>query len=141
MDAVAFATLDVEYRGITYTFKVPTPFDQIRIAKRAQTLRADASVDGFDSSGFGLDRMTIDLLNGMAVFEVLLQNSTHAWPRTERDGKIVVDSKAFPPSKTMTVVEVYNRYTKAVDRFLQDGDGRDEPPVSEGVVGEPGRGG
>ena len=133
MDVVS-DTFDVTYRGIAYTFRVPTPFDLVRVGKRAQALRSEASGDGYGDE-FGLDPFARKVVNGMAVFDVLLEQCSHAWPMTEKDGKVVCDSKLFKPNKSITVAAVYDLYNEQVTRFLEDGDGRDEPAAAQGVAG------
>ena len=99
-DDVLKDTLNVEYKGETYVFRIPGYVDEIKLGMHARNIRRELDPEG-GGSPEGLDNFTNVLVRGASVFEVLLQSATARWPFSEdKDKKPVVDFRKWPNDKT-----------------------------------------
>lgn len=102
-------TITVELGTEKFEFTNPSPRQFAAVGARTAAMRqvdglgVDAALTGYDSR----------LYFGLALFEKLLvrADAEDNWPFTnDSNGRPVVDSDKFPPTKTDTVVEVGDKF-------------------------------
>ncbi len=123
--------------GITYTFRIPSIYDEFKISARAKDIRkkTDPKWDGIEN---GLDFQAQWMMRGAATFEVMLESASDRWPYAEtKDGKPVIDSEQWPSDKFHEVDHVYGQYVEKVSRFRNTGSTNPPPDGTEAVAGEP----
>ena len=130
-------TLSVTAQGEHFTFRIPSPFDQIALGVRERDIVRRTDPEGIAEVS-GLDAQTQWLLRCLATFELLLVSTSAAWPYSKGpDGKPVVNSQAFPPQSIAVVMEVTQGFQTALDSFLFGGTEHGESSGPEGMAGQP----
>lgn len=136
-------TIDVQHNGDTFTFRIPTYADELRIGIREKNIRRN--LDPGDSSGSaeGLDSTTYFMVRTAAVFECLLESATTKWPWTESGtgGAPVVDYTKWPTDKVGDAIAVGVGYNAEIARFREGGVRDTNPNSQEVVASQPDTGG
>ncbi len=127
--------ITVPCEGESYALRIPTPFDQIAIGVKQKEILAK-SYPNFNP--VNLDQFTESLLNGLALFEILITKGTTAtWVWfADKNGKPAVDSSKFPAEAIRIVLEVTNLFQNEFDKFLYPGL-YTEQPEQETVESKP----
>ncbi len=129
--------LEVPGKLGSYTFRLPTLYEDMRISARAKEIRklVDPAWDGFEA---GLDSMAQMSMRASAVFDISLIRANVTWPYTpDGTGKPVVDSSKFDETVAYEVLDVYRGYVDKVDRFRATGSAEPKPVGAESVEGQP----
>lgn len=117
--------IEVPFKGDTFSFRIPTILDEVKIGSRLREIlrRADPESQGQVA---GLDWMTFNRLEACAGFEILLEKASATWPFQEdsHTKRVTVSSAAFPPAQAETVLTVYQGFQEALRTFRAGGDTR-----------------
>lgn len=136
-------TIDVEVNGETYTFKIPSYMEEIKVGLRERDIRREVEqelgIDARTSVGeaAGLDGATFFMIQTAAQFEVLLRRSSTSWPwSNDRTGKPIVDFKKWPNEKVAEAMAVGVAYQNAIGQFRSGGDRSDNSTGTQTVEGQ-----
>lgn len=125
----------VKYKDDTFTFKMPTVHDDIKIGVRSRRILMTAADPGDrieEESAY--DFNTRYFVQACAIFETQLVSTTAKWVHTPRlDGGPTIDSSKFGPERADEIVMIITDYKKQVDTFRTRGDS-DKSPVDGQVV-------
>lgn len=137
-------TLDVTVNGETYTFRIPSYKDELRIGMRERNIRRDIDAEIGSGAGSidGLDNGTFFLMRTAAILEVLLKQSTAVWPWSkDESGAPKVDYTKWPTDKVDEAAAVGVAYNAEIARFRAGGLRNANPDGRQVVEGEPDIGG
>jgi hypothetical protein len=111
--------IEVMYENQSYTFKIPSIKDRIRIAGVAADLRKSADPQG-NGITLGYDPTTVLFTDTVATLMVLLITTSAPWVYTiGLDGKPTIDLDKWPD--TVPVMEVIDQFNKELDKFRATG--------------------
>lgn len=109
----------------TFTLRVPTPLDRVRMGVREAGIRRmfDPTGQGWAN---GLDDETFFIVKGMSIMETLLEQSSSQWPFSEvkperGEAELRVDINKFPAGKESVIAEVGRQFPDALERFHRTG--------------------
>jgi hypothetical protein len=127
-------------KGDTYTFRMPTLFDEFRIAARMKEIRAKTDPT-WNGTMDGLDDMAMWSMRACATFDMQLESASVRWCFSEtKDGGPKIDSEKFAPDRIFEVHAVYRGYSDQVTRFRAEWLADEDTAGTEGVAGEPNSG-
>jgi hypothetical protein len=128
-------TMTVTVDGISYTFAIPSIYDEMRIGVRMRDIRRklDPSGDGTDA---GLDGATLYMNRACATFEVMLRSCSDTWPYSEGTKGPTVDSEKFPKERAAAVVAVYQALQEKLMSFRDGGSAARKPPAEQAMAGQ-----
>ena len=117
----------------TFVFRLPSPRAYAKMGSRSAVMRReDAPESG--GSDWGLDSLSQDLYQAMALFDTLLirADTRGNWHiSTNEKGGAVIDSTKFPPTVTLTMLEAFRGFSAKVSSFLDRQSGSEKPKSSE----------
>ena len=109
--------ITVTYNSESYTFKIPSIRDEVKIGSRIALIRSLEDPD-WDRFSQGLDGQTLWALRACATFEVLLVSASETWPFSPaKKGEPVVDSSTFPADRSEDVLSIYEELQKDLRSF------------------------
>jgi hypothetical protein len=134
-DDVLKDSIDVTVNNETYTFRIPSYLDEIKIGVRQRDIVRSVSPDaGID----GVDGQTYFLINTAARFEVLLQSASVKWPYSNGpSGEPVVDFQKWPKDKVTEALAVGAVFSTELSSFRQRGFTDNNPAGEKAVESEP----
>jgi hypothetical protein len=138
-------SIDVDYAGQTYTFRVPGIRRRFEINGRAADIRRKAYPEGIANEQLGLvDNASWNFSRACATFELYLEKATCGWPYGADDMAAIdpatppkVDWEKFPPEHEDDVEAVWILFETEIARFRagRNPDGR--PAGAQAVDGQP----
>lgn len=109
IETILAKELSIEHAGETYTFKIPSMWDQLRILGIAAQLRREADPDN-NGITLGYDPTTVLITERLATFKHLVQASSAKWVYSvDGKGQLIMDISKWPEDAPFSeVVEVFN---------------------------------
>ena len=105
----------IEKDGETYTFKVPSIKDRIKIAATGADLRKESDPKG-NGITLGYDPSAVLFTDTIATFMVLLKSTSAKWVYSpDAAGKPVIDLDKWPDS--VPIMEVVSQFNDELDKF------------------------
>lgn len=143
MPDILQTTFDVEYDGITYTFRIPSIKYRIELGARAAEIRNKAYPSGQMSERLGIvDWSAVNFSRWCAMFELYLVRCTHSWPYGSEDVASIdltkppaVDFEKFPADRETDVESVGEAFETQRARFRQRGNTDERSAGTEAMGG------
>jgi len=135
-------SIEVNVKGQTYEFRVPSYMDEIKLGVRERNIRQDIEKEIGETitsgSADGIDNGTYFMVRVAAQFEVLLKKSSTRWPWTNDDkGNPIVNYKKWPNDKVNEAIEVGVAFGAELARFRDGGLSNGDGSGTEVMEGEP----
>lgn len=124
----------VTYNGETFTFKMPTIYDDIKTGVRARRILLSAADGDQIEDESAYDYNTRYFIRACAIFETQLLQTSAQWVHTATPGgSPVVDTSKFGPERAADVLAIVTDYSNQVDTF-RSGRNTNNPPADDKAV-------